>query len=194
MPANLKELFLEKLRDLPMSVYMYTQLKKNITNPVLLTNQDNEQKLETILFQIKNGESLLMDSLEQAVLMDLLSDIMNQEKDEKVEPEKTGKFLKRKVTCIKMLDKYINLIQMILTSNIHYICYAAMIISFIIKPGIFTMIYPVTVFGYALLLDPRPPRAYWYVIMCYTQALIIAEFLLSLNFQTSWGRAHNLSQ
>jgi len=60
-----------------------------------------------------------------------------------------------------------------------------MIYNAILNPGILTIVYPISIFGYALLEETRPKKQYWYFIMLYTQVLMITEFVLTFDF---WHR------
>lgn len=57
-----------------------------------------------------------------------------------------------------------------------------MILQVLISPGIFTVVYPFAVFGYALMIDPRPTKCFWQFIIIYTQILMLIEFVISLEF------------
>ena len=64
-----------------------------------------------------------------------------------------------------------------------------MITEAVINPGILTLVYPISVFGYALIEETRPRRYFWYFIMLYTQLFIIIQFIFSLSY---WTQAQNL--
>jgi hypothetical protein len=66
-------------------------------------------------------------------------------------------------------------------SNFDSISYIFMILTAMVNPGILTLIYPFSVFGYALFEETRPPPRYWYFMMGYTQVLILTEFVFSLD-------------
>ena len=53
-------------------------------------------------------------------------------------------------------------------SNLEKFAYIFMIIATIVNPGILTLIYPFSIFGYALLEETRPNEGYWNFIMGYT--------------------------
>jgi len=54
-----------------------------------------------------------------------------------------------------------------------------------LSPGILTLIYPMSIFGYAILEETRPGKKYWLIIVLYTQILGICEFIATFNF---WRR------
>lgn len=47
------------------------------------------------------------------------------------------------------------------------------------------MVYPIFVFGYALLLEERPGKLFWYTMLIYTQLLMILNFAVML---TLWNK------
>jgi len=52
----------------------------------------------------------------------------------------------------------------------------------VLSPGILTLIYPASIFGYAILLETRPGKKFWLIIVIYTQILLLAEFVATFNF------------
>ena len=56
-----------------------------------------------------------------------------------------------------MFVMYEKLIRQIIATNIEFICYLVMIWAMLLYPGILTVVYPLSVFGYALL-EPDSPR------------------------------------
>lgn len=57
-----------------------------------------------------------------------------------------------------MLVKYMKLMQQIFWSNLDAIVYFLMIYNAILKPGLLTIVYPISIFGYALLEETRPKK------------------------------------
>lgn len=52
-----------------------------------------------------------------------------------------------------------------------------MIISMMKNAGLVSLIYPMVVFGYALMEEINPRKRFWYTIMIYTEVLILIKFL-----------------
>lgn len=48
--------------------------------------------------------------------------------------------------------------------------------------GLVSLIYPLVVFGYALMEELNPRKRLWYAIMIYTEILILIKFLFQLSF------------
>lgn len=90
--------------------------------------------------------------------------------------------IQKRITTSKMITKFIKLLWKGILSNLDMIAYMIMIIQTIINPGVCTLVYPFSIFGYALLMETRPSKYYWYFILAYTQLLMIVEFVLSLSF------------
>ncbi len=64
----------------------------------------------------------------------------------------------------------------ILASNTHNFAYLWMILSMFINPSILTLVYPLSLFGYALLEETRPGRKFWNYMTYYTLALLLLKF------------------
>lgn len=48
--------------------------------------------------------------------------------------------------------------------------------------GIISLIYPISVFGYALLEETRPRREFWIFIRQYTTVVLFFKFVMNLQF------------
>ena len=82
----------------------------------------------------------------------------------------------------RMLRQYIRLISEILVTYSDSVCYILMIASMMKNAGLISILYPIFVFGYALMEEINPGKKVWYILMIYTQVLIIAKFLFQLSF------------
>lgn len=56
-----------------------------------------------------------------------------------------------------------------------------MIFSMYINAGLISLVYPISVFGYALMEETRPKRAFWEFIKKYTTVLLFIKFIWNLN-------------
>ncbi len=52
-----------------------------------------------------------------------------------------------------------------------------MIVSMMKNAGFISLFYPFFVFGYALMEEINPKKKIWYMLMIYTQILIIIKFI-----------------
>jgi piezo-type mechanosensitive ion channel component 1/2 len=57
-----------------------------------------------------------------------------------------------------------------------------MIVSMMKNAGLISLVYPFVVFGYALMEEINPKKRIWYMLMMYTQILIIIKFVFQLSF------------
>lgn len=62
-----------------------------------------------------------------------------------------------------------------------------MIAQTITSPGILTMVYPLLVFGYAVMKSPKSDQGFWTFIIIYTAILMMAEFVISFDFWHDMG-------
>lgn len=77
----------------------------------------------------------------------------------------------------KLLRAYFTLIIEIIVTYSDSICYIFMIISMMKNAGLISLLYPIVVFGYALMEEINPRKKIWYTIMIYTEVLILIKFL-----------------
>ncbi len=80
-----------------------------------------------------------------------------------------------------MILRLIETLIFIIISNTEYILYGLMIFSMYINAGLISLIYPISVFGYALMEETRPRRIFWEFIKKYTTALLFIKFIWNLN-------------
>jgi hypothetical protein len=78
-----------------------------------------------------------------------------------------------------MLNKYLYLLRQTLISNLQNIAYIAMLYLTMKNVGALTLIYPLSLFGYAILKETSPSKNYWYFLLIYTQTYMLFEFSLS---------------
>ena len=56
-----------------------------------------------------------------------------------------------------------------------------MILSMYCNAGLISIVYPILVFGYAMLEETRPRKEFWTKIRAYTQFLLVVKFLANLS-------------
>ena len=67
-----------------------------------------------------------------------------------------------------------------LSNNFDYLIYIIMIIDNMINCSILSLFYPLSIFCYALLENPRPKKSYWQVCLYYTIFILIIKFIFQL--------------
>ena len=68
------------------------------------------------------------------------------------------------------------------SNNFHWVCYTAMVLNHVMSASIISLVYPLSIFCYAILEYPRPPKGYWTFCFIYTVSLSTLKFIIQLNF------------
>lgn len=182
LDKEFKTLYVKKKKNLSCCVQLYVQLRQSLVNPILLLN--DRRRIRTYLNETRAGETVLYSSIEDALFKDVRLEL-NTGKE-------TTYHLQKRITNKKLIVKYMKLFWKVIQSNLDRLAYIMMLLQTIINPGVFNLIYPFSIFGYALLMETRPPKQYWFFIMLYTQTMMVTEFILSLSFlqgyHSSWNR------
>ena len=71
-------------------------------------------------------------------------------------------------------------IQALFINNFTWICYFFMILSHMMSSSLITLIYPLSIFCYALLEYPRPKKNYWIACLVYTMIIMFIKFIIQL--------------
>jgi hypothetical protein len=70
-------------------------------------------------------------------------------------------------------------------SNTGNLAYLSMILSMYINAGLLSLVYPLSVFGYALVEETRPGRRFWALIRDYTTFVLFIKFIFNLSIMES---------
>ena len=57
-----------------------------------------------------------------------------------------------------------------------------MLLSIFTNAGLISIIYPLAVFGYALLEETRPSKQFWRIMLYYSISVICAKCLMNLSY------------
>ena len=71
-------------------------------------------------------------------------------------------------------------LESFLCNNFDYFCYFVMLIDHMINSSFLTILYPLSIFCYALLENPRPKKIYWQFCIYYTVFILCAKFFFQL--------------
>ena len=71
-----------------------------------------------------------------------------------------------------------------LFSNMRYFACALMVLAHLTSGSFLTAVYPLAVFGYALLEECRPQKWFWDYIICYTLFMIFLRCATQFDFGT----------
>lgn len=80
-----------------------------------------------------------------------------------------------------MMFKLIETWFYMIVSNTQNLIYLCMIFSMFENAGLISLVYPVAVFGYALLEETRPRKEFWNFARLYTTVLLFFKFLVNLS-------------
>lgn len=82
---------------------------------------------------------------------------------------------------VSMLFKLMETFFYILISNTQNVIYLCMIFSMYVNAGIISLVYPIAVFGFALLEETRPRKEFWDFVRRYTTFLLFLKFFVNLS-------------
>lgn len=153
-------------------VRSYIYLRQRLVNPIVLIN--DRERIKTLVRDTEKGDIYVMSSIEAAIIRDIEFEAAGH--------NRSGLEVLKRTRPLKMARKYIKLLWNIFHQNLEMLSYLVMILEVVANPGLATVIYPLSVFGYALQVQPRPPHKFWMLLLAYTSALMIIEFALSLRF------------
>ena len=182
-----------------------TKQIQNTTNKIIKANKMAKMLLTMKKENVENGENMDEDKEKEEVTqrerldtfkeknLGVLKEVKNQQKKEKKKVidleqpkfQKLEKFVTSKL-FIKYLSKsyiiksIINNIISFFLNNFHWLCYLMMIINHMFSSSLITLFYPLSIFCYALLEYPRPPKGYWTLCLIYTLVLLGAKFVIHL--------------
>lgn len=80
-----------------------------------------------------------------------------------------------------MFFKILETLVYIIISNTDYLIYLAMMLSIFTNAGLISIVYPISIFGFALLEETRPRTQYWLFIRSYTTFVLLLKFLFNLS-------------
>ena len=113
---------------------------------------------------------------------EFLKQSIKQEKYNQFSKIKNSKLFKKYLRSYFLLKKIIIDIEIILSNNFNLICYFVMIFNHILNASIISLFYPISIFCYALLENPRPPRKYWKTCLIYTFFFLIIKCFFQKEF------------
>jgi len=67
-----------------------------------------------------------------------------------------------------------------LISNTQKLAYFFMLLSIFTNAGLISIVYPLAVFGYALLEETRPSKLFWRIMLYYSIGVVCAKCIMNL--------------
>lgn len=65
-------------------------------------------------------------------------------------------------------------------SNLKGLIYFFMVLSMFANTGLISLIYPISVLGYAMLEETRPRKGFWHFFLVYTTVILLIKFIWNL--------------
>ena len=170
-------------------VIALSQLKKEIDKSIEEKkenqNDNNNEKIEEQQKETKEKDKDKKTSFYEDIKL------KEKEKKQKMIDLTQPKFIElEKFTSNELFVKYLKtsyIIKCIITDIIafcsnqfHWLCYIVMIIDHISSASLLTLFYPLSIFLYAIMEYPRPPKKYWNICLLYTVILIALKYIIQL--------------
>ena len=91
------------------------------------------------------------------------------------------KLFKRYLTTSYQIKHILLYLQSLFVKNFTWVCYIFMIMNHMSSASLITLIYPLSIFCYALLEYPRPKKTYWGFCLVYTMIIMFIKFIMQAN-------------
>ena len=90
------------------------------------------------------------------------------------------KLFKQYLKKIFFIQNILLYLQTFFIINFNWVCYFVMILDHMLSGSIITIVYPLSIFCYALLEYPRPKKYYWILVLYYTFIIMCVKFFIQL--------------
>ena len=161
---------------------IWIYLTRNFTNQILLVF--SFERLNYIFESVKDGETKVYTDIEEKLYQDYQNDKKLKE-ERKLETvvdlkEDRSNLTAKATKGLKILIAFYSLLINVILSNSSFFCYLFMVICMIMNGSMLSLVYPISIFIYALLEEKRPGKFYWLLILNYTAVVLVLKFI----FQT----------
>lgn len=156
-----EELLIRKLaqKKLNFPLKLVLWVRANMTNEVMA--KIDYCQLEDIKWRLESGSISVRTKIEEALLKD---HELEQEEDqfmaidEVQEPKKEDHYISQYKKFSRIIYEFLKLISKIIISNTIVFCYLFMILAHIFNGTLLSLVYPISIFAYALLEETRPSK------------------------------------
>ena len=175
--AGSKIIFVNKLLlDAQKKVEKEKNKDKSLIDDKKQINISEENKKKDIFTEKNKGVfEEVKKQKEKETIIDL-----NQPKFKKLEKFISGKLFIKYLSKSYIIKTIFKDILSFCSNNFHWLCYLVMIINHMMTSSLITLLYPLSIFCYALLEYPRPKKSYWTFCLVYTVILLGLKFLIHL--------------
>ena len=166
-------------RKLGYLVRLLIYIKKTVTEQVVFIS--SKKYLEKVAQDMEHGRLNIYTKMERKMLSDI-RDLKKRKIDISTIEIKDMKRTMQFSRFSKVITAYLRLITEIMVSYSDSVCYILMLVSMMKNAGLISIMYPLVVFGYALMEEVNPKKKVWYILMIYTELLILSKFIFQLSF------------
>ena len=166
-------------RKLGYLVRLLIYIKKSVTEQVVFIS--SKKYLEKVAQDMEHGRLNIYTKMERKMLSDI-RDLKKRKIDISTIEIKDMKRTMQFSRFSKVITAYLRLITEIMVSYSDSVCYILMLVSMMKNAGLISIMYPLVVFGYALMEEVNPKKKVWYILMIYTELLILSKFIFQLSF------------
>jgi len=147
-------------------------------------------------FNIGSNQNQNVNNKEGIDILELFRIQTEKERIEKEKKEKELEIKKQKLKYIeelfdtKLFKRYLKTsyqlwhivlyLQSLFVNNFTWVCYFFMILNHISSASLISIVYPMSIFCFALLEYPRPKKSYWNFILIYTMIIMFIKFIIQL--------------
>ena len=153
-------------------------------------NKINSYDFIKIIFFLNNESEIKKQNKRK--LNESLKILIQQKKYSQFSKIKNSKLFKKYLRKSFLLQKIILDIMSIITNNFNWVCYFVMILNHILNASIISLFYPLSIFCYALLENPRPSRKYWNICLIYTFIFLIIKCFIQNKFIGNFLNIENI--
>ena len=172
---KIEKLIYDKINKLHLSSFKENEIN-NLKKFLNLIDKMDRNKLEKFLSSLKSKKENDKEDKENEEMKKLL---LNNNYKQIFNLKKGTLFNKYFLKWYLVKNILKDLITIIL-NKFYWICYLFMIINHMVNASIISIVYPLSIFCYALLQNPRPSKRYWRICYIYTFIIIVIKYLFQL--------------
>ena len=190
----------EKKRSLELKKLVEEKAKKNLNkfrkfgNNLLKLN-----RFAKMIYGQFNAGAFQNQNINNKEGIDILELFRIHTEKERIEKEKKEKELKLKQQKLKYIEELFNTklfkkylkvsyqirhiflnLRSLFINNFTLVCYFFMILNHMSSASLISLLYPLSIFCFAILEYPRPKKSYWIFILIYTMIIMFIKFIIQL--------------
>lgn len=147
-----------------------------------LKQRKEREKLDLVVIEEELKEA---EDSEKELQLEEGEDFFNEEYEEWQKDTEDLKFIKNKKETEEGMKltfrEYLSIFFYALFSSSEFLAYLSFFINHFVYASLESVIFPLSVLGYALLENPRPPAKYWKCMLFYTEIVITIKLLFTSN-------------